>query len=234
MGVKTQISIFHGNNIFNGKSYPTKINFITTQNNDVYNYVTTNINISDIVFNTIEPPIRFKLQDNDDQDLQFPLQIPQEDNVVYYSYRKQIKLQFIPDGIGDTIIQNLRVYVDTGKTDASGNLIMDNGVIVNLKVDNEYTPQSILDVTQGLGDTQLNQLEYSKTNQLPLNTGVVFNTQENPLINIDTTDISTIYDTLNQRLFGNQPYLYLIVGLTKDQEQGIQSQFNIYYVYDEI
>lgn len=234
MGVKTQISIFHGNNIFNGKSYPTKINFITTQNNDVYNYVTTNINISDIVFNTIEPPIRFKLQDNDDQDLQFPLQIPQEDNVVYYSYRKQIKLQFIPDGIGDTIIQNLRVYVDTGKTDASGNLIMDNGVIVNLKVDNEYTPQSILDVTQGLGDTQLNQLEYSKTNQLPLNTGVVFNTQENPLINIDTTDISTIYDTLNQRLFGNQPYLYLIVGLTKDQEQGISSQFNIYYVYDEI
>lgn len=234
MGVKTQISIFHGNNIFNGKSYPTKINFISTQNNDVYNYVTTNINISDIVFNTIEPPIRFKLQDNDDQDLQFPLQIPQEDNVVYYSYRKQIKLQFIPDGIGDTIIQNLRVYVDTGKTDSSGNLIMDNGVIVNLKVDNEYTPQSILDVTQGLGDTQLNQLEYSKTNQLPLNTGVVFNTQENPLINIDTTDISTIYDTLNQRLFGNQPYLYLIVGLTKDQEQGISSQFNIYYVYDEI
>lgn len=234
MGVKTQISIFHGNNIFNGKSYPTKINFITTQNNDVYNYVTTNINISDIVFNTIEPPIRFKLQDNDDQDLQFPLQIPQEDNVVYYSYRKQIKLQFIPDGIGDTIIQNLRVYVDTGKTDSSGNLIMDNGVIVNLKVDNEYTPQSILDVTQGLGDTQLNQLEYDKTNQLPLNTGVVFNTQENPLINIDTTDISTIYDTLSQRLFGNQPYLYLIVGLTKDQEQGIQSQFNIYYVYDEI
>jgi hypothetical protein len=61
MGVKTQISIFHGNNIFNGKSYPTKINFISTQNNDVYNYVTTNINISDIVFNTIEPPIRFKL-----------------------------------------------------------------------------------------------------------------------------------------------------------------------------
>ncbi len=234
MGVKTQISIFHGNNIFNGKSYPTKINFISTQNNDVYNYVTTNINISDIVFNTIEPPIRFKLQDNDDQDLQFPLQIPQEDNVVYYSYRKQIKLQFIPDGIGDTIIQNLRVYVDTGKTDSSGNLIMDNGVIVNLKVDNEYTPQSILDVTQGLGDTQLNQLEYDKTNQLPLNTGVVFNTQENPLINIDTTDISTIYDTLSQRLFGNQPYLYLIVGLTKDQEQGIQSQFNIYYVYDEI
>lgn len=234
MGVKTQISIFHGNNIFNGKSYPTKINFITTQNNDVYNYVTTNINISDIVFNTIEPPIRFKLQDNDDQDLQFPLQIPQEDNVVYYSYRKQIKLQFIPDGIGDTIIQNLRVYVDSGKTDSSGNLIMDNGVIVNLKVDNEYTPQSILDVTQGLGDTQLNQLEYDKTNQLPLNTGVVFNTQENPLINIDTTDISTIYDTLSQRLFGNQPYLYLIVGLTKDQEQGIQSQFNIYYVYDEI
>lgn len=234
MGVKTQISIFHGNNIFNGKSYPTKINFISTQNNDVYNYVTTNINISDIVFNTIEPPIRFKLQDNDDQDLQFPLQIPQEDNVVYYSYRKQIKLQFIPDGIGDTIIQNLRVYVDTGKTDSSGNLIMDNGVIVNLKVDNEYTPQSILDVTQGLGDTQLNQLEYDKTNQLPLNTGVVFNTQENPLINIDTTDISTIYDTLSQRLFGNQPYLYLIAGLTKDQEQGIQSQFNIYYVYDEI
>lgn len=234
MGVKTQIVIFHGNNIFNGKSYPSKINFISTQNNEVYNYVTSKFNIPDIIFNLVTPPIRFKLQDNDDQDLQFPLQIPQEDNVVYYSYRKQIKLQFIPDGIGDTIIQNLRVYVDTGKTDSSGNLIMDNGIIVNLKIDNEYIPQSIIDVTQGLGESQINQLTYDKKNQLPLNTGIVYNTKDNPLISIDTTDISTITNTLNQRLFGNQPYLYLIVGLTKEQEQGISSQFNIYYVYDEI
>jgi len=61
MGVKTQIAIFHGNNIFNGKSYPSKINFISTQNNEVYNYVTSKFNIPDIVFNVITPPIRFKL-----------------------------------------------------------------------------------------------------------------------------------------------------------------------------
>lgn len=233
MGVKTQICIFHGDNKFNGKSYPVKINFITTTNNDVFKFVQDNIKINDIVFNSITPPVRFKLQDNDEQDLQFPLQIPQDDNV-YYSYRKQIKIQFIPDGMGDTIIQNLRVYIDTGKTDSQGNQILDNGILVKFKVSNEYLPQSILDVTQGLGEDQLDQINYSKTNQLQLTNEIVYNTKENPFTPIDTSNIQTITNSINQKIFGNQPYLYVIVGLTKDQEVGVSSQFNIYYVYDEI
>lgn len=182
---------------------------------------------------SIPLPIRFKLADNDEQDLQFPLQIPQDENTIYYSYRKQIKIQFVPDGTGDTIIQNLRVYFDTGKYDSQGNQILEN-IVVRFKVSQNYTQQSVLDVTEGLGTDSLNQLDFSKLRPFVLVTDIVYNTKENQNITLNTTSYKNFFETFTQKYFGNQPYLYLIVGLTSKQEPGVSSQFNIFYVYDEI
>lgn len=253
--ITTRVCIFHGEQVSqNGIKYPTQMNVIvpSINNSDIANLtLISDINSSGVGRNgtnyldqkMITPPIRFKLQDSDEPDYSYPLAIPQDDGVVYYSYRKQIKLQFFPDNISktqNTVIQNLRIYMETQ------NNTLESGITIKMKTSTDYEPATIMDITNGLGQEGVQDLTLqTKLNPITVQSGVVFTSvvkdQENNIININLKEenetdvpVDLFYQRLQQKYFGNQPYVYLIVGLTNQQEPGKQTQFNVYYVYDEI
>ena len=196
-------------------------------------------------------PIRFKLQDNDDYDLSYPLAIPSQQNVTYYSFRKQLKLLFVSDTQSEpqTItIKNLRFYVDTGHTitDMSGNQIqtIGEGITLQVRTSVNYIPPSIDDVTNGLNTQEdnktqnqtsplENQLEFTVNNPLLLTGDNIVWTSDNLNIRISGSTESEKMQSFTQKWFGTQPYVYLVVGLSSNVTPQNYS-FTIYFVYDEI
>ena len=196
-------------------------------------------------------PIRFKLQDNDDQDLSYPLAIPSQQNVTYYSFRKQLKLLFVSDTQSELqpiTIKNLRFYVDTGQmiTDVGGNQIqtLGEGITLQVRTSVNYIPPSIDDVTNGLNTQEDNntqnqstpledQLTFTVNNPLMLTGDNIVWTSDNLNIQITGSTESEKMQNFVQRWFGIQPYVYLTVGLSSNATPKNYS-FTIYFVYDEI
>lgn len=258
--VKTFLVSFHSYFQQESTKHPSIINIVSSSSdNTVAEEVATkmrgdiNDKLSSVIGNlsmfvsTTPSPIRFKLADNDSPDLNYPLQIPSQSNVVYYSYRKQLKLLFYddsfntmdPNSIPQVTISNLRFYVDTGIKDAQNNQTLGEGVLLEVSTQSEYVPPSVNDVTNGLTEaTKDNQLKYkffntTDQNLLVLNPNIVW---VNSNMNSSFPNGLTQQEQLNwfyNKWFGNQPYLYLIVGLMSTAEP---KNYNlaIYFVYDEI
>ena len=195
-------------------------------------------------------PIRFKLQDNDDQDLSYPLAIPSQQNVTYYSFRKQLKLLFVSDTQSETqtiTIKNLRFYVDTGQTiTVGGNQVqtLGEGITLQVRTSVNYIPPSVDDVTNGLntqGDNNTqnqsspleDQLLFTVNNPLMLTGDNIVWTSDNLNLQISGSTDSEKMQKFTQKWFGTQPYVYLTVGLSSNAVPRNYS-FTIYFVYDEI
>lgn len=226
MSQTVQVVTFHGQSEETKTYHPVNTSndpsFINQNQNELNTYIKTLIPQERV--SIVTTPLRFKRQDNDQQDLSNPVPIPDTQGTINFSFRKIFKLGVKSDTENSGQLMNLRFYVDTGKQNNEWDL----GTRIYVGVDTTFKPQTQGDITNtsepfnGEISSQQDQLQYSPSNMLMVKSDQFYDKQTHPQQTDDT------------KFFGDQPYVYLQIGLTSEQLPGKSSQLGQFYVYDEV
>ena len=247
MALKTIPTVFHGDNSGNYEYFkiidtPSTSGGVSDSQQSVLDLIQQITGTTPDQSTYIQPtPLRFKRQDNDEQDLSNPIPIPSDDGVTNFSFWKSFKLQVGKNVNSESgYLSNLRFYSDVSS--------WDTGLSISVQMSPTYHPQidtsshtsffQDLQTSDSNFTTPQDLFNYTSTDPLSVVQDIFYyKSQQNNTgtITVGSNTVDGYGTDLDKNLFGDvQPYIYLQISVDNSTSQGNTSQIGIYYRYDEV